>query len=138
MPVPSEWDIQRAFTLYYKGDMWAAGPLKGTWKIIPAKLPAVVAWHTPLGGTRNAVEGLRLKQSGAEAGLHDYFFLHGGLYGLEFKKPNGRPPETQLSPVQRAMHPRLLAAGMVASATVDSLDAAKAFVRLHGLIQPGL
>lgn len=138
MPVPSEWDIQRAFTLFYKGDQWSAGPLKGTWKIIPAQLPGVVAWHTPLGGTRNAVEGLRLKQIGAEAGIDDYLFLWGGLFAMEFKKPNGRPPETQLSPVQREMHARLLAAGLVARAVVDNLDAAKDFVRLHGLVKPGL
>lgn len=134
---PSEWAIQRAFTIWYKGECWAAGSLKGTWKVIPAQLPGVVAWHTPLGGTRNEIEGLRLKQIGAEAGIDDYLFLWGGLYGLEFKKPNGRPPERQLSPVQREMHVRLLSAGMVARAVVDSLEDAKMFVRVHGLVHAG-
>ena len=130
MPTPSEWDIQRAFTLWYKGERWAAGPLKGQWKLQPAGRQGVVAWHTPLGGTRNAVEGLRLKQTGAEAGIPDYLFLWGGLLGLEFKKPGG-----VLSPVQKTMHARLLGAGLVACATIDNLEDAKAVVRSWGLVR---
>jgi hypothetical protein len=133
MPEILEFDIQRAFTIFYKGERWKKGPNKGQWKVWPAALPGVVAWHTPLGGTRrDAFEGARLNEIGLEAGIHDYLFLWGGLYGLEFKKPGGT-----LSPSQIAMHPRLLAAGMVASETVDDLEAAKAFVRRHGLVQPG-
>lgn len=129
---PDEWRIQRAFTIFYKGERWAKGPRKGTWKVEPAELPGVVSWHTPNGGKREAFEAMRLKQIGVEAGLHDYFFLWGGLYGLEFKDATGR-----LSAAQIAMHPRLMAAGMVASAVVDNLEDAKSFVRLHGLVASG-
>jgi hypothetical protein len=133
MPEILEFDIQRAFTIYYKGERWKKGPNKGQFKVLPAALPGVVAWHTPLGGTRrDAFEGMRLGEIGLEAGIHDYLFLWGGLYGLEFKKPGGA-----LSSSQLAMHPRLLAAGMIASETVDNLPAAIAFVRRHGLVQPG-
>ena len=123
---PDEFDIQRAWCLWYGGEQWAAGPLKGTWKIQPAQLPGVEWWHTPNSGEgRDAFQGARLKQAGVKAGIHDILLLSNGrLYGLEFKKPGG-----VLSPAQRAMHPRLLAAGMVASATVDSLEGAKAVVR---------
>jgi hypothetical protein len=128
VPVVQEFDIQRAFTIFYKGEQWAAGPLKGTWKVRPAARPGVVAWHTPNGGSRSKLEGMRFKQIGVEAGLHDYFFLWGGLYGLEFKTPGG-----SLSSSQIQMHPRLMAAGMIASAVVDNLADAKAFVIRHGL-----
>lgn len=129
MPLPSEFDIQRAFTIWYKGERWAKGPLAGQWKAQPHQLPGVVAWHTPNGGERrDAFEGKRIKESGGEAGIHDYLFLWGGLYGLEFKKPGG-----VLSQAQREMHPRLLAAGLVASAVVDNLADAKAFVIRHRL-----
>ena len=127
---PNEFDIQRAFTIWYKGEKWSQGPKKGQWKALPHKLPGVVAWHTPNGGTRSsAFEGMRLNQIGLEAGIHDYLFLWGGLYGLEFKKPGGDLHASQLR-----MHPLLLAAGMVASATVDNLADAKAFVIRHGLV----
>lgn len=139
MPQPSEWDIQRAFTIFYKGEKWAKGPLKGQWKALPHKLPGVVAWHTPNGGERrDAFEGMRLNQTGLEAGIPDYLFLWGGLYALEFKKPApGKTAIEQLSSAQERMHPLLRAAGIVALETVDSLEAAKEFVRRHGLILPG-
>jgi hypothetical protein len=130
---PDEWRIQRAFTIYYKGERWAKGPKKGQWKVEPAELPGVVSWHTPNGGKREAFEALRFKQIGVEAGLHDYFFLWGGLYGLEFKEPGGG----KLLPSQLRMHSLLLAAGLVASAVVDNLEDAKSFVRKHGLVIPG-
>jgi len=116
---PSESEIQRAFTLWFKGEPG---------KIAPAGKPGVIAWHTPNGGARSAIEGKRFKESGVEPGIHDYLFLWGGLYGLEFKKPGGR-----LSEAQKQMHPRMIAAGMVASATVDNLDDAKETVRQWGL-----
>lgn len=130
-----EHDIQHAFTIWYKGEQRR----DGTWKVIPAKLPGVVAWHTPNGGERrDAFEGMRLKQSGVEAGIHDYLFLWGGLYGIEFKRPGQyRCPSDGLSSAQRIMHPLLLAAGMIASATVDSLEAAKGQVRAWGLVRIG-
>lgn len=124
MPTPSEWDIQRAFTIFYKGEHYR----DGTWKVLPAARPGVVAWHTPNGGNRSAAEGARFRAIGVEPGIPDYFFLWGGLFALEFKKPGG-----PLSAAQLAMHPLLRAAGAVAVETVDNLAAAKEFVRRHGL-----
>lgn len=130
MPEPTEWEIQRAFTIWFKGEKYTTGPKKGQWKVEPAKLPGVIAFHVPNGGARSgAFEGMRLKQIGVEPGVHDYLFLWGGLYGLEFKKRGG-----VLSPSQVRMHPLMLAAGMVASAVVDNLEDAKNFVRRHGLV----
>lgn len=113
---PTEHDIQRAVCLW----------------LDKALLPGVVYWHTPNGGGRSVVEGVRFKQAGVKAGIPDLLFLWGGLYGLELKKPGG-----SLSPAQIAMHPRLLAAGMPAVATCDSLEAARAVLRQWGLILPG-
>lgn len=133
MPQPSEWDIQRAFTIWFKGEKWAQGPKKGQWKVEPAALPGVMSWHTPNGGKRDRVEAIRFKMIGVEAGIPDYLFLWGGLYGLEFKEPN----DGVLSKAQIALHPLLLAAGLVALETVDNLAAAKDFVRKHGLVITG-
>ncbi len=133
MSAVSEFAIQRAFTIFYKGERWAKGPNKGQWKVEPAALPGVISWHTPNGGHRSGVEAKRFKEMGVEAGIPDYLFLWGGLYGLEFKKPG----EGKLSAAQIALHPRLTAAGMVALETVDNLSAAKDFVRRHGLVIPG-
>lgn len=133
MPQPSEHDIQRAFTIWYQGERWARGPNKGQWKVEPASLPGVISWHTPNGGRRDAAEAIRFKQIGVLAGIPDYLFLWGGLYGLEFKEPG----EGRLSAAQIGLHPQLRAAGMVALETVDNLADAKAFVRRHGLVIPG-
>lgn len=140
MAAISEFHLQRAFTIFFQGEKWEQGPLKGQWKVIPASRPDVVSWHTPNGGTRDVREGVNLKATGVVAGIPDYFFLRSGaLLGLEFKRPGGQqPPEKQLSTAQIAMHPRLRAAGIVALETVDNLEAAKGFVRRHGLVQPGL
>lgn len=127
--IVTEHDLQRAFCLYFGGEQRK----DGTWKIEPAARPGVVWWHTPNGGNRSAAEGARFKQIGVKAGIPDLVFLWGGLYGMEWKVPNGRPAYTQLSAAQREMHPRLLAAGMVACATVDSLEDAKSAVRGWGL-----
>lgn len=132
MPAPSEWAIQRAFTIFYKGERWAKGPLKGTWKVEPAALPGVVSWHTPNGGRRDRVEAIRFKMIGVEAGIPDYFFLWGALHWLEFKEPGGGV----LSPAQLHIQPQLRAAGAIGE-TVDNLAAAKDFVRRHGLLIPG-
>lgn len=135
MPAILEYDVQRAFTIWFKGERWKKGPHKGEWKSLPHGLPGVVAFHVPNGGERrDAFEGQRLQDSGVEAGIPDYWFLWGGSYGLEFKKPGGKqPPERQLNPAQEKMHPRLRAAGIVALETVDNLPDAKAFVIRHGL-----
>jgi hypothetical protein len=133
MPNPSEFDIQRAFTIFFKGERWARGPNAGQWKVEPAALPGVISWHTPNGGKRDRVEAIRFKMIGVEAGIPDYLFLWGGLLGLEFKEPNGGV----LSRAQITMHSSLKAAGMVALEVVDNLPAAKEFVRNRGLLIPG-
>jgi hypothetical protein len=126
---PDEADIQRALVIWLDGNPDAAGRPRTT----PALLPGVVYWHTPNGGGRSVVEGVRFKQAGVKAGIPDLVFLWGGLRALELKKPGG-----VLSPAQRAMHPRLLAAGAVAVATVDSLETARETLRRWGLVVPGL
>ena len=113
---PTEHDIQRAICIWLDKSL----------------LPGVVYWHTPNGGGRSVVEGVRFKQAGVKAGIPDLLFLWGGLYGLELKKPGG-----VLSSAQREMHPRLLAAGMIACVTVDNLEAARAAVRAWGLTKIG-
>lgn len=121
---PTEHDIQRAVCIWLDGN-----PDKnGVPRVMPALRPGVVYWHTPNGGGRSVVEGVRFKQAGVKAGIHDFLFLWGGLYGLEMKKPGG-----VLSPDQVAMHARLMAAGMVASATVDNLEDARRTLRGWGL-----
>jgi hypothetical protein len=132
MPQPSEWDVQRSFTIYFKGEKWAKGPNAGTWKVEPNALPGVISWHTPNGGKRDRVEAIRFKMIGVEAGIPDYFFLWGALRWLEFKEPGGGV----LSKAQLAMQPQLTAAGAIGE-TVDNLADAKAFVRRHGLVIPG-
>lgn len=132
MSKPSEWAIQRAFTIWFKGEKWAKGPKAGSWKVEPAELPGVVSWHTPNGGKRDRVEAIRFKMIGVEAGILDYLFLWGGLYALEFKDDEGGLTDSQI-----AMIPRLKAAGIVALEVVDNLAAAKDFVRRHGLVIPG-
>ncbi len=115
--IPTEHDIQRAICI------WLNKALK----------PGVVYWHTPNGGGRNVVEGVRFKQAGVKAGIPDLLFLWGGLYGLELKKPGG-----VLSPAQREMHPRLTAAGMVACETVDNLADARQVITSWGLVLPSV
>lgn len=136
MPAPiTEYEIQKAFCIFLDGNP----DRNGVPRVQPALAPGVIYWHTPNGGTRNAVEGARLKATGVKPGLHDIFFLRptqftegvfGLLFGMEWKKPGG-----VLSRAQKEMHPRLLAAGLAASTVVDNLDDAKAFCRLHGLIK---
>lgn len=128
---PQEYDLQRALVLWLDGNPDASGKPRVT----PALRPGVVFWHTPNSGEgRDAAQGLRLKQQGVKAGVHDLLFLWGGVYGLELKKPGlYTPPEKGLSAAQRAMHARMLAAGMVASATVDSLASAREILFQWGL-----
>jgi hypothetical protein len=121
MPIPSEFDIQRAYVMWFNG-------VPG--KIEPAKRPGVVGFHVPNGGTRNAFEGKRLKQSGVLPGVPDWCMLFGRCFFIEFKKPGG-----SLSAAQIELHPRLIAAGAWI-ATVDSLEAAKAQTRAWDLSLP--
>lgn len=113
MPAITEFDIQRAVCIYLER----------------CALPDVVWWHTPNGGKRVAFEAKRLKQMGVKPGIHDLLFLHRGrLFGLELKAPGEGP-----SDAQRQMHPRMLGAGMAASAVVDDLMAARAQIFAWGL-----
>lgn len=116
----SEYDIQRALCIWLDGNPDSNGVPRTT----PALVPGAVYWHTPNGGHRDAREGKRLKETGVKPGIHDLLFLHDGrLYGLELKAAGG-----SLSPAQRIMHPRLLAAGMAASCVADNLQDARAFL----------
>lgn len=125
MPTPSEFDLQRALVIWLDGN-----PDKdGRPRVTPALAPNVVYFHVPNGGDRDPREGKRLKQSGVKAGVPDLIFLaHQRFYGLELKEPGGsQPPERHLNPAQKIMHPRLIAAGVTALATLDNLAAAKAW-----------
>jgi hypothetical protein len=135
-PPIEEHHVQRALCIWLDGNPDRDGNPRTT----PALLPGVVYWHTPNSGEgRDAQQGMRLKQQGVKAGVHDLLFLWGGLYGLELKRPGGnKSAEDKRSPSQKAMHPRLLAAGMVASATCDSLETARETLRRWGLVVPGL
>jgi hypothetical protein len=129
-PKIEEHHIQRALVLWLDGN---PHPQTGVPRTTPALLPGVVYWHTPNSGEgRSARQGKTLKEQGVKAGIHDLLFLWGGLRGLELKKPGGKLHASQLR-----MHPLLLAAGMVASETVDSLQAAKDVLRRWGLVVPG-
>lgn len=132
--VPTESDLQRALCIWLDGN---PDPKTGIPRTTPALRPGVIYWHTPNSGEgRSAFQGKILKQQGVKAGIHDLLFLWGGLYGMEWKKPNGKPAETQLHGSQKRMHPLLLAAGMVASATVDSLADAKTILTRWNLVLP--
>ena len=133
MPAIDEFAVQRAFVLWLTGNP----DREGRPRVTPALAPGVEFWHTPNGGTRNAIEGKRLKELGTRAGVHDLLFLRptqfesgvwGLLFGMEWKKPGGpQPPARQLSTAQQIMHPRLMRAGMAASIVVDNLADAKQF-----------
>ncbi len=58
----------------------------------------MVAWHTPMGGARPAIEAAILKGLGARAGVADVCILRDGkFYSLELKAPGGKAPtEAQL------------------------------------------
>lgn len=132
-PQVEEHHIQRAICIWLDGN---PDPKTGIPRTTPALRPGVVYWHTPNSGEgRSGRQGKQLKEQGVKAGIHDLLFLWGGLYGLELKKPNGKPAETQLHASQKRMHPRLLAAGMVASATCDSLQDAKTILARWGLVR---
>lgn len=132
--VPDEFDYQRAFVIWLRGNPDRNGVPRTT----PALRPGVEFWHTPNGGQRrDAFEGKRLNDLGVLAGVHDLLFLRptrftegtfGLLFGMEWKRPDGR-----LSDAQRDVQPRLMAAGMAASCVVDNLADAREFCRKHSL-----
>lgn len=121
MPIPTEFDLQRALVIWLDGNP----DDQGRPRVAPALAPNVVYFHVPNGGNRNAFEAKRLKQSGVKAGVPDLVFLaYQRFYCLELKEPGGKG---RLSPAQRDMHPRLIAAGATALATIDNLADAKAW-----------
>lgn len=122
MPAPSEFDLQRALVIFLDGN-----PDKdGRPRVEPALRPDVVYFHVPNGGDRDPREAKRLKQSGVKAGVPDLIFLaHQRFYCLELKEPGGKG---RLSKAQEVMHPRLIAAGATALATLDNLADAKAWL----------
>lgn len=127
MPQPSEWDMQAALCGWLDG--WP--DRSGKPKYQPALAPGVVYFHVPNGGDRNAFEAKRLKQSGVKAGVPDLMFLaYQRFYCLELKEPCGKG---RLSPAQQLMHPRLIAAGATALATLDNLADARAWCISHHL-----
>jgi hypothetical protein len=59
--------------------------------------PGLVAWHTPNGGKRNAVEAARFKAMAVRPGVSDLVAVHDGrIFALELEAPGGRPTEAQL------------------------------------------
>lgn len=121
MPEPSEFDLQRALCIWLDGNP----DRNGVPRTRPALAPGVVYFHVPNGGNRDPREAKRLKESGVKAGVPDLVFLaYHRFYCLELKEPGGKG---HLSPAQRAMHPRIIAAGATALATLDSLADAKAW-----------
>lgn len=129
MPRPDEFQIQRAFHWWFAGKKYPKNhALAGQWQIVPAKLPGVVAWHTPNGGKRDSFEAKRFAELGVLAGIPDYFALYGALHALEFKDDSGT-----LEPSQKFLHPLLIAAG-AKLAVVRSVEAAKAQTISWGLV----
>ena len=85
------------------------------------------AWD--LSNARSAMEGARKKRLGCVAGWADCgVFWRGRLVLLELKRSRGG----QLSPAQKALHPRLEAAGFPV-AVVRSVDEALAAVSAAGV-----
>ena len=88
-----------------------------------------------LTNARSAIEGGRKKRMGCLAGWPDCsFWWHGRVVLLELKRSRGG----QLSPAQRALHPRLEAAGFpvaVVRCVPEALDAvAAAGIPLRGRV----
>jgi hypothetical protein len=92
--------------------------------------PNVFYFHPPNGGARRPIEAAILKALGVVAGVPDIILVKGGrTYGLELKAPRRR-----LTPVQRAAHAALGAAGAEV-ATADSLDTALRQLEAWQLLQ---
>lgn len=107
MSAPSEFEIQRALFIWLDGGALA---------------PDLIAFHTPNGGARSAVEGKRFKQAGVKAGIFDVMILgRGTFWALELKDHKGA-----LSTAQIAMWGRYQAAGAAGIGWANSLESAKA------------
>src|SRR5690242_12876231 len=74
IPQPSEFQIQRAYLMWFCG-------VPG--KIEPAGLPGIVTWHTPNGGKRDPREAKLFKELGVLPGFPDVAHLWGTLHLIE-------------------------------------------------------
>lgn len=93
-------------------------------------IPGAIAWHTPNGGSRNAVEAAKFKGQGVKPGIPDVVILaFGRLFGLELKTEDGK-----LTKAQREMLERLAAAGAT-TAVAYGLDAALQQLEAWGLLR---
>ena len=92
-------------------------------------LPDDAAWtHFPAGEKRSAKTGALLKRYGTMAGMPDFIvWWQGRSFGIELKSPGGR-----LSPAQKAMHGRLLAAG-VQICIAHRFEAVESFLQSVGM-----
>ena len=88
----------------------------------------VLWWHTPNGGSRNAIEGAKLKRMGVKPGVPDIAILwRGGVVFVELKTATGR-----LTRAQTDMRDALEAAsfGWSLCRSVDELESALIFHRV--------
>jgi streptogramin lyase len=93
-------------------------------------VPDLVWFHPANGGARTKAEAGRFRAEGVVAGIPDLVLLHKGRsYFLELKAAKGR-----LSPAQRDVHTRIVAAGGNVC-TAYGLDAALAQLEDWGLIR---
>lgn len=92
--------------------------------------PGVFAFHVPNGGYRRAREGAILKGLGVTPGVPDVMIVFKGrIYGLELKRPGGKPTEKQLL----AMDAMDEAGAFVCMA--DGLDRALAVLEGWGILR---
>lgn len=130
---PEEFDLQRAHVIWLTGNPGKDGVPRA-----PVLLaPGVEFWHTPNGGERrDAFEGIRLKQLGVRAGIHDLLFLRptdfgpygvfGLLFGIEWKKPDGkRISIARRSAANLAARTKLVANGQAPERLVDMMSDAQ-------------
>lgn len=90
----------------------------------------VVWFHVPNGGGRHKVEAARLVGQGVRPGVPDIVLIRRGqAFGLELKAVGGR-----LSPAQKQMHERWVAAGGYV-ATVYGIDEAIAQLEAWSLVR---
>ena len=114
------------------GDEVAASGAAAVGYLLPSAA-VVTAWD--LSNAKSAIEGGRKKRLGCLAGWPDCsIWWHGRVVLLELKRSRGG----QLSPAQKALHPRLEAAGFpvaVVRSVPEALDAvAAAGVPLRGRV----
>jgi hypothetical protein len=87
------------------------------------------AWHTPMGGRRDAITGALMKSLGAVAGFPDVAILtQGKLFCVELKAARGK-----LSPAQVECHSRLRRAGATIG-VAGTIDEATALLSEWGVL----